>query len=191
MYLSGSSAERPSLVSPRIAFRFSRNSDCSRPPAKYTPSGGAMRIFRQLHKSVFLLSFSLVTLLPLGAQVDQGRITGVVRDPSKAAIGSATVTITNDRTGEQRTANTNDQGYYSFLALQPSLYTVKVSAAQFAPAEAKQLRVTVGQEVHQDFDLAVQSQTESVVVEATAVQIDTSSARIGINVNPREVNQLP
>jgi Carboxypeptidase regulatory-like domain len=150
-----------------------------------------MRSFRQLHRILFLLVFSLVTFLPLGAQVDQGRITGVVRDPSKAAIGGATVAITNDRTGEQRTTNTNDQGYYSFLALQPSLYTVKVSAAQFAPAEAKQLRVTVGQEVHQDFDLAVQSQSESVLVEAASVQVDTSSARIGINVNPREVNQLP
>jgi hypothetical protein len=150
-----------------------------------------MRSFRQLSRQLFLLVFSLVTFLPLGAQVDQGRITGVVRDPSKAAIGSATVTITNDRTGEQRTTNTSDQGYYSFLALQPSVYTVKVSAAQFAPAEAKQIRVTVGQEVHQDFDLAVQSQSESVLVEATSVQIDTSSARIGINVNPREVNQLP
>src|SRR5438034_258377 len=150
-----------------------------------------MRSFRQLPRMLFLLIFSLVTFMPLGAQVDQGRITGIVRDPSKAAIGSATVSIANDRTGEQRTTNTNDQGYYSFLALQPSLYTVKVSAAQFAPAEAKQIRVTVGQEVHQDFDLAVQSQSESILVEATSVQIDTSSARIGINVNPREINQLP
>src|SRR5690348_6628889 len=112
----------------------------------------------QLSRQLFLVVFSVVTFLPLGAQVDQGRITGVVRDPSKAAIRSATVTITNDRTGEQRTTNTNDQGYYSFLALQPSLYRVKASAAQFAPSETRQIRVTVGQEVHQDFDLAVQSQ---------------------------------
>jgi hypothetical protein len=150
-----------------------------------------MRSFCSLRKSVFFLALSLLTFVPLGAQVDQGRITGVVRDPSKAAIGHATVTITNDRTGEQRTTNASDQGYYSFLALQPSVYTVKVSAPQFAPAELKQVRVTVGQEVHQDFELAVQSQSESILVEASSVQIDTSSARIGINVNPREVNQLP
>jgi hypothetical protein len=43
------------------------------------------------------------------------RIVGVVRDPSQGVVTGATVTVTNERTGEKRTSTTDEQGYYAFL----------------------------------------------------------------------------
>src|SRR5215475_9931753 len=148
-----------------------------------------MSQLRQTLTTLFL--FGLASLVPLSAQVDQGRITGVVHDPTGAALRGATVTISNERTAEQRTAATNDQGFYSFVALQPSLYTVRAKATNFSEQEVKGVRLVVGQEFHQDFTLAVHTSTEVITVEATTPEVDTSSARMGINVDPRAVSQLP
>jgi hypothetical protein len=146
---------------------------------------------RKLRKFIALWAFCLLPLLSALAQVDQGRVRGVVRDPNKAVLSGASVTITNERTGEQRTTTSNESGYYSFVALQPSIYSVKVVVSQFSPAEAKQIEVGVGQEIHQDFDMSIQAQNETVLVQSGFIPLDTSSARMGINVIPREINQLP
>jgi hypothetical protein len=149
-----------------------------------------MRTLNNLLKWMLCLTLILPGFLAM-AQVDRARIVGIVRDPSKATISGATVVVKNERTGEQRTTTTNEQGYYVLMALQPAVYSVRVTAAQFTPQEFKQIRLSVGQELHQDFDLSVQSASEQIVVEAAGATVDTSSARVGINVNPREVGQLP
>jgi hypothetical protein len=126
------------------------------------------------------------------AQVDQGRIAGTVTDSSNAAIKGATVTVINERTNESRTAATGTDGSFLVTALKPSFYSIRVNADQFAPAEVKSLQLTVGQELRRSFALQVESLTSSVTVTGTAeTAIDTSSARLGINVNQREVDDLP
>src|SRR5215813_8459592 len=80
------------------------------------------------------------------AQVDQGRIVGVVRDPSQAVIAGASVRVTDERTGEQRTSTTDEQGYYAFLSLKPSFYTVRVDSAGFDSQETTGVALQVGQE---------------------------------------------
>jgi hypothetical protein len=126
------------------------------------------------------------------AQINQGRITGTVLDESQAGIPGATVTVTNDRTGEVRTVTTKDDGSYLVAALPPSTYTIRVSKDQFNPGEATQVPVTVGQEIRRQFTLRVASAATSVTVTSgEETPIDTTSARIGVNVNEREVEGLP
>jgi hypothetical protein len=123
---------------------------------------------------------------------EQGRISGTVLDESKASVPGATITVTNDRTGEMHTAISKQDGSYSLLGLRPSMYTVKASAPQFSTAEATGVQVTVGLEIHQDFTLRVAAAATSVTVSSgTETPIDTTSARIGINVTEREVGTLP
>lgn len=126
------------------------------------------------------------------AQIDQGKIVGVVRDPSQAVIAGASVTVTNERTGEKRTSTTDDQGYYAFLALRPSVYTVQAISTGFGSEQATGVALQVGQEVRRDFTLAIQGSSQSVeVLEASMPLIDLSSASMGVNVDQREVTNLP
>jgi hypothetical protein len=125
-------------------------------------------------------------------QTDQGLIGGKVKDSSGAIIPGATVTIKNERTGEERNSLTNDSGDYVFPALRPSEYTIKATLPGFAPAQSKPMQVVVGQKLSVDFTLHPATVSTTVNVEAAVeTAVDTSSARMGVNVDLREVQELP
>src|ERR1051325_5528240 len=85
-----------------------------------------------LPHSILLIVIALGTLfgLPLAAnaQTDQGRIAGTVTDSNGGLVPGASVVVKNERTNEERTATTNEVGYFIVSALRPSSYTVSVSA---------------------------------------------------------------
>jgi len=128
---------------------------------------------------------------PAFAQVDNGRIAGVVRDSSGAFAPGVTAKVKNERTGEERSATTNDQGYFLITPLKPSNYTIKVERAGFAPIEYTAMPLALGQELTLDFELKPAGVTEAVTVVGTSPVLDLSSAKIGVNLGEREVNNLP
>ena len=127
---------------------------------------------------------------PAWADVD-ARIGGTVRDQSNAFVAGAKVSIKNERTGEERSTVTNEQGYFVIGSLKPSTYTVKAEQPGFAPIEYSSMTLAVGQELMLDFELRPAGLQEAVTVTASATVIDLSSARIGVNVSEREVLNLP
>lgn len=143
-----------------------------------------------------MLALTLITQLFLPAAVfsqsDQGRIAGTVRDQSKAVIAGATVSAKNERTGETRTVTTNDQGLYLITNLKPSTYAVRVAAQGFVESEITGLQLLVGATLTSDLEVKPSGASETVTVVATEeAALDTTSASMGANVNPREVQSLP
>jgi hypothetical protein len=128
---------------------------------------------------------------PAFAQVDNGRIAGIVRDSSGALATGVTAKAKNERTGEERSAVTNDQGYFLIAPLKPSTYTIRVERAGFAPIEYTAMPLAIGQELTLDFELKPAGVTEAVTVVGSAPVLDLSSAKIGVNLGEREVNNLP
>lgn len=138
------------------------------------------------------LSLALLALAsPTSAQTDEGRVTGVVKDASGAVVPGATVALTNDLTGDTRETVSDVNGRYVFLGLKPSIYSVKAQLAGFAPQQFPKQKVSAAQEVNLDFSLKTANLSETIDVVAEATALDFSSARIGANVNEREVSQLP
>jgi hypothetical protein len=148
------------------------------------------RRFQTLRALALLLGI-VALALPAAAQTDNGRITGIVKDPSGAVVPGAAVTLTNDLTGDSRETVAGVGGRYSFLGLKPAPYTIKAHLSGFQTAEFKAQKVSAGQEVNLDFSLKQQNLSETIEVVGEASAIDVSSARIGANVNEREVAQLP
>src|SRR5216110_2803739 len=70
-------------------------------------------------------------ILTLQAQTYTGQITGVVSDPSDAAIAGAVIKIVNKQTGVAFTANSNSEGLYRLLSVPPGEYKVNVRASGF------------------------------------------------------------
>jgi len=56
------------------------------------------------------------------AQQVTGDVVGTVTDNTGGVIPGASVTIKNQGTGEARTANSSEQGEFSFPLLQPGTY---------------------------------------------------------------------
>ncbi len=148
----------------------------------------------------FLRQFLLVALIlvvPMlvpysaSAQSEQARITGTVKDINGALVQGASVVVRNERSGEERTATTDQAGHYLLAALRPSSYSVTASALN-SGVLANHIQLLVGQEL--DLSLTLQPlgiDAKVDVVAGTDVIIDTSSASMGANVNPREVAGLP
>src|SRR5256712_2278407 len=138
--------------------------------------------------TVLLVGFCAVTAY---AQTDQGKVSGTVRDQSNAFVPGAKVTVKNERTGEERSTISNDQGYFLISYLKPSTYTIKAEKSGFAGIEYTAMPLAVGQELTLDFEIKAAGVQENVTVVGTAPVLDISSARIGVNLSQREVDNLP
>jgi hypothetical protein len=133
----------------------------------------------------------LLTVAVFG-QGDQARISGIVRDQSGAVVPGATVTVRNDRTGEVRTATSTQDGNYAVTSLKPSTYTVTAVNPSFAKTQITFVELVVGQALNLDIELKPAGAIETITIVGTEeAPLDTSSARMGANVNQLEVRELP
>ncbi len=138
------------------------------------------------------LALLFLFMLPLrgNAQTDQGRITGTVLDANGGLVPGASITVKNEKTGEERTTTTNESGYYIVMALKPSTYSITAST-QGLKAQASSIRLLVGQELFLPLTVQTTGVEAKVDITAEANVLDTGSAAISANVNPREVEGLP
>ena len=153
----------------------------------------SINVPRRLHRLILiLLTFAAFSLTQSAqAQTDQGRIAGVIADANGAIVPGASIIVKNERTGEARTATSADSGSYIVSALRPSLYTVTASAQNLS-VHVTGVQLLVGQELKLNLTLQATGVEEKVdIIAAADSGIDTASAAMGVNVNPREVEALP
>src|SRR5512139_3161757 len=134
---------------------------------------------------------ALVVIPALAYAQGEGRFTGTVLDQTGAFVAGATIVVKNERTGDERTVTSGQQGRYVVPGLRPSTYTVRVTFGSFAPLEYTGLQLNAAQEFAIDLTLQPAGVTEAVTVIGQATAIDLSSARMGVNVSEREVLNLP
>ncbi|MEO7270369.1 MAG: TonB-dependent receptor [Vicinamibacterales bacterium] len=138
-----------------------------------------------------IVTLVLATAAPVDAQGEQARFAGTVRDQSGAFFGGAKVVAKNERTGEERSVESNDKGYYLVAGLKPAQYTLRAEKAGFAPIEYTGLTLGAGQELTLDLEFRPEGVTQAVTVVGSTPTLDLSSARMGANVSEREVQGLP
>src|SRR5690348_747631 len=71
------------------------------------------------------------------AQSIYGSIRGLVTDPSSAIVANAKVTLTNEGTSAERSAQTNTTGEYVFSQVTPGTYTISVETQGFKKVSRK------------------------------------------------------
>jgi len=124
------------------------------------------------------------------AQSDTARLQGTVTDAQGAAVGGATVKVTNAGKGREISAATDEAGFYTVSALPPGHYRVTVALKGFKET-VRELDLQVAQIGVADFKLAVGAVTESIVVEAGSPVIDSADSAIGEVIEGRQVTELP
>src|SRR6266404_3042063 len=97
-----------------------------------------------------------------------------VFDPSHASLPNAETTLINDRTGEKRTAATNDTGMVVFAAVVPDSYTIRVAKSGFKTYEERHFildpSATRGLDV--SLPLSIASENITVTTEAPLVMTE-------------------
>jgi hypothetical protein len=140
-----------------------------------------------------LLGFVILVLfsgLPLLSQTF-GEITGHVSDPSGAAIAGAKVFLTSIATNAMRTTVTTDSGDYTFPAVGPGVYNVRVEQPSFKTASSSNVQVQVQQAVRLDFTLEVGQVNERVEVSASAEMLEAENVSLGTVIGNQGVSELP
>lgn len=124
------------------------------------------------------------------AQTETARIQGVVSDQAGAAIPNATVTVTSLGTSREVTAQTNDEGNYTVLALQPGKYNISVGQTNFKTTK-QDVTLEVAQSATLNFTLEAGVVTETVTITNDAPLVDSSSSSLGEVVQGRQIVELP
>ncbi len=120
-----------------------------------------------------------------------GEITGHVSDSTGAAVPAANIFLTNIATNAVRTTVSTDSGDYTFPAVAPGLYNIRVERTSFKTAFSKDVRVQVQQTVRLDFALEVGQVTESVVVSASAEMLQAENQSLGTVIENKGITELP
>ena len=90
--------------------------------------------------SIFVVLLSSACGISAFGQADTATITGIITDPSGAAVPGATVEAANHATGLKYRENTNATGVYSVTALPIGVYKLSVTHAGFQTVERSELQ---------------------------------------------------
>lgn len=148
----------------------------------------------QMLKRWFLLLVIIGIVLnsaPLFAQFETASVLGYVRDSSGAVVPEATVSLVNQETKAQVTAQTNAQGAYEFTDVKIGQYLVTAKATGFDVSTTHPFTVTVNARQRVDVALKIGSNSETVTVDSAAALLETDSSERGQVIGTREVENLP
>src|ERR1700757_3951870 len=101
-----------------------------------------MRIIQRLAYVLFALILACPAFSQTAATAD---LRGTVKDPNGAVIKNATITVRDEARNFERSAQSNDSGYFTLLSLPPGHYTLTVTAKGFAKLTARDVTLTVRQ----------------------------------------------
>ena len=107
------------------------------------------------------------------AQTGNGSLSGQVTDPSGAAIPAATVTLTGPAQST-KTAQTDEQGRYSFKDLAPGAYSVAISTMGFSTFTKADIQVSPGHPQEVNAQLVVMMEKQQVTVEGDSQGLSVS-----------------
>ena len=141
------------------------------------------------------LSIATLTVLlappVLFSQEFRATVTGLVTDPSSAAVPNAVVQARNLATNEAAVANTDARGTYTIPFLKPGNYNVSAEAAGFKKVTRENLTLNIGQTATLNLVLEVGAVNENVTITAEAPLLETAKADRGLVIDSQGVREFP
>jgi hypothetical protein len=146
-----------------------------------------------MHRSRLALSAMLgmvLLLVPCAWAQENATIIGTVVDQTGAVVPNAEITITNPATGQERKATSNSSGIYTFVNVGVGHFTLSAAAKGFQKYIRTEIVVNTDQTLREDLSLTVGSETQTVTVEADALQIQAETNEVSNLISGAQVTQL-
>ena len=150
-----------------------------------------IRNWRVPHQLFCALALLLAIPFAAHAQVITASVRGMVTDPQGAAVSGAEVTITNVNTGYTRTSISGSDGEYNFPDLPLGPYKIRASHAGFKNAEQTGIVLHVDDSLVVNVSMALGAVSETVTVEATPIQVETTNGELTGLIEGAQVTELP
>jgi len=139
-------------------------------------------------KLFIALALSSATCL---GQIQAGRIVGTVTDPNQAVVPNAKVAITNAATNQSQVLISNSAGDFVLTPVNPGVYRVEVTAADFETAQVNNVEVIVGQSARVDVTLRIGETSTKIEVVSTSPLLNTESGTLGHEIANKQIVDLP
>ncbi|MBV8552488.1 MAG: carboxypeptidase regulatory-like domain-containing protein [Acidobacteriaceae bacterium] len=141
--------------------------------------------------SVLLVAALALLYRPLCGQEVTAAITGVISDPSGAAVPNAKVTAKDLDRGTVFTTTTGSDGAYNLTRVPVGRYEVRVEASGFQAAVVPETTLILNQIAKIDVSMTVGSVNQTLEVTAAAPVLQTESTQLGTVLDARTNAQLP
>lgn len=147
-----------------------------------------MRVF--LFRVLIALAVLFLAEPSLFAQ-STGSISGIVTDPTGAALPMSSVTLTNQRTNEVRHAMADANGTFTFTLLPIGVYSIKAEHDGFQVYEITNTSLEGQQHLTLSLALHPGGVTTSVSVEASETEVERADPSLSQTVHAEQVANLP
>jgi hypothetical protein len=120
-----------------------------------------------------------------------GSISGIVTDPSGAAVPDVAVTVLNTVTGVQTTLRTNANGFYNFPELPIGDYTLSAEQRGFKLYSKTGIHIDANATIRVDVRLEMGTVAEKVTVTSNVLQVETQSTQMGQVIDSEKMTAVP
>ena len=127
----------------------------------------------------------------LSAQTVAGQISGLVTDPSGAAIAGATVVVTDIDRNTNIRSTSNESGFYLISPLPPGRYKMRAEKQGFRAYLVESIPIATQQKAEVNLALQVGAVSEAVTVTGGAQLVDTTNATLSGVVENKRIIDLP
>jgi len=144
--------------------------------------------------SLQICSVLLLTLIVCSSAFGQtvvGRISGTVQDSNGASIPNASVKVINSATNSERTATTDESGFYTITNLPVGTYTIEAEQKGYKKALVSGQNVTADARLTVDLKLEAGEVSETVeIVAAGGETVNTTSGEVARVIDRQQVQNL-
>src|SRR6266850_4541922 len=137
-----------------------------------------------------LLLFLCLAPGALAQGLSGSTLRGVVKDSTGGLVPNASVKLHSTRSGNEREVKTNDEGAYTFTAVEPGPYTLKVEAPGFKTHQQTEFTLSPSDTRNLDVALEVGAPTETVTVTGEAVPIKTDTGERSDTLTAKQLDNL-
>src|SRR2546426_3815719 len=149
----------------------------------------SMRSLKSGYVFTALVVIGAILMLPVRGHAQESTVSGTVTDPTGAVIPGVTVTATHMESGNKFVAVTDERGGYRLL-VRVGNYRITAELTGFGTAN-RTLQVLVGQTAVLNIELMPSTVAETVNVVGEVPLIDTETTKVGANIDPRQMQELP
>src|SRR6266446_311436 len=146
------------------------------------------RSFICLVSALFVLA--VCSLMAFGQTTSTGSLSGTVTDPNGSVVPNATVTLKSE-SGQEFTAQTNDNGTFQIPSLAAGTYTATITGAGFKKSEVTGIKINISNPSDIKITMEIGSASEVVTVVGGGELLQTQSATVGTTITGRQITELP
>ncbi|HWB85092.1 MAG TPA: TonB-dependent receptor [Bryobacteraceae bacterium] len=137
------------------------------------------------------MQFAGSLLLATAAWAQQAEVSGFIKDPADAGVANARITIQNVGTNTKQSALSNGEGLYLFSSLPAGSYRATVEAQGFQTKVIEEIRLNVEAKVTLNVALEIGSTSQSVTVNGSGINVNTTDASVSTIVDRQFVENIP